>query len=265
MSNEIQIFQSERFGAVRTVAIDGEPWFVGKDVAAALGYENASKAIRDHVDTDDKKMGVQNVTPSIRDSLGREQYPTFINESGVYALVFGSKLPGAKEFKRWVTSEILPTIRRHGAYMTPETIEKVLADPDTIIRLATELKEARRERDALSEKIEEDKPKVLFADSVTAAETSILIFDLAKLLRQNGVEIGGKRLFQWMRDNKFLISRKGSDYNMPTQRAMELGLFEIKETVITHADGHITVCKTPKISGRGQVYFVNKFLAKNDA
>lgn len=258
MNDEIQIFQSERFGAVRTVAIDGEPWFVGKDVAEALGYSNPRDALYKHVDPEDK--GVAKC-----DTPGGAQELTVINESGVYALVFGSKLPGAKEFKRWVTSEILPTIRRHGAYMTPETIEKVLADPDTIIRLATELKEARRERDALSEKIEEDRPKVLFADSVTAAETSILIFDLAKLIRQNGVQIGGKRLFQWMRDNKFLISRNGSDYNMPTQRAMELGLFEIKETTISHADGHISVNKTPKVTGKGQIYFVNKFLAKSKA
>lgn len=262
MNNEIQIFDHEEFGQVRSVLRDGEPWFVGKDVASALGYSNASKAVITHVDEDDKQsLMVDFGADSQNGNVPTGQTKTtIINESGVYALVFGSKLPKAKEFKRWVTSEILPSVRKHGAYMTPETIEKVLTDPDTIIRLATDLKEAREERDALAEKIALDAPKVVFSDSVSASETSILVYELAKLIKQNGVDIGGKRLFEWLRENGFLCKRNGSDYNMPTQKAMEMGLFEIKETTINHADGHITVNKTPKITGKGQIYFVNKFL-----
>lgn len=259
---DLQIFKNPEFGAIRTIEKDGEPWFVGKDVAAALGYERPTKAILDHVDDEDKDE------VPIQDSIGRSQNTPIINESGLYSLVLSSKLPTAKKFKRWITSEVIPSIRKHGAYMTPDKLEEVLLKPDTLIQLAQNLKAEQEKRRALEAKVETDKPKVLFADSVEAAKTSILIGELAKLLKQNGINIGQNRLFQWLRQNGYLIRRQGSDYNMPTQRAMEMGLFEIKETTITHSDGHIHVSKTPKVTGKGQVYFVNLFLngrAKTDA
>ena len=273
---ELQIFKNPKFGEVRTVVIDDEPWFVGKDVAVALGYEKPTKAVSDHVDEEDKKMGPQNGAPSIKDSLGRDQYPVFINESGLYSLVLSSKLPTAKAFKRWVTSEVLPAIRKHGGYMTPEKVEEALLNPDVLIRLATELKEERNKNKALHDlTVEQDKhiarqndriatlePKGIFADSVSASDTTILIGELAKIIKQNGTDIGQNRLFQWMRDQKYLIGRKGTDYNMPTQKSMKLGLFTIKETTINHSDGHVSISKTPKVTGKGQIYFVNKFLRK---
>lgn len=252
--HELKIFESPEFGTVRTVTINGEPWLVGKDVAEALGYSNPRKAISDHVDAEDR--GVTKC-----DTLGGPQEMTIINESGLYALVLSSKLPTARRYKHWVTSEVLPSIRKHGLYATAETAERLLSDPDFVIRLFTEIKAEKEMRQQLEAEAAANAPKVLFADSVEASKTSILVFDLAKLIRQNGVDIGGKRLFAWMRDNGYLVRRKGADYNMPTQKAMEMGLFEVKETAITHADGHISVNRTPKVTGRGQVYFINKFLA----
>lgn len=251
---DLQIFKNPEFGEIRTIEKDGEPWFVGKDVAAALGYERPTKAILDHVDDEDKDE------VPIQDSIGRSQNTPIINESGLYSLVLSSKLPGAKQFKRWITSEVIPSIRKHGAYMTPDKLEEVLLKPDTLIQLVQNLKAEQEKRRALEVKMEEQKPKVLFAESVEAAKTSILIGELAKLLKQNGINIGQNRLFKWLRNNGYLIRRQGSDYNIPTQRAMEMGLFEIKETTITHSDGHIHVSKTPKVTGKGQVYFVNLFL-----
>ena len=186
---------------------------------------------------------------------------TVINESGLYSLILSSKLPNAKKFKHWVTSEVLPSIRKHGAYMTPETLEQALTSPDFLIKLATELKTEKEKRQALEVQAEENKPKVLFADAVSVSNTSILVGDLAKIIKQNGVNIGANRLFAWLRDNGYLIKRKGNDYNMPTQYSMDLKLFEVKETVITHSDGHTSISKTPKVTGKGQQYFVNKFLA----
>lgn len=252
--HELKIFESPEFGTVRTVTINGEPWLVGKDVAEALGYSNPRKAISDHVDAEDR--GVTKC-----DTLGGPQEMTIINESGLYALVLSSKLPTARRYKHWVTSEVLPSIRKHGLYATAETAERLLSDPDFVIRLFTEIKAEKEMRQKLEAEAAANAPKVLFADSVEASKTSILVFDLAKLIRQNGVDIGGRRLFAWMRDNGYLVRRKGADYNMPTQKAMEMGLFEVKETAITHADGHISVNRTPKVTGRGQVYFINKFLA----
>ncbi len=258
---DLQIFNSPEFGAIRTIEKDGEPWFVGKDVAAALGYEKPTDAVRKHVDVEDRGISKME-TPS------GAQETTIINESGLYSLVLSSKLPTAKKFKRWVTSEVIPSIRKHGGYLTPDKLEEVLLKPDTLIQLAQNLKAEQEKRMALEVKMEEQKPKVLFAESVEAAKTSILIGELAKLLKQNGINIGQNRLFEWLRNNGYLIRRQGSDYNMPTQRAMEMGLFEIEETTITHSDGHIHVSKTPKVTGKGQVYFVNLFVsgrAKIDA
>ncbi len=252
---DLQIFRNESFGEIRTLNIDGEPWFVGKDVADILGYTNTPKAIRDHVDDEDK------LTERIVLS-GQNREVILINEGGLYSLILSSKLPSAKQFKRWVTNEVLPSIRKHGIYATAETAERLLNDPDFMIRTFTVLKEEREKNVALQNKIEQDKPKVLFADAVSTAKTSILVGELAKLLKQNGVEIGGTRLFAWLRENGYLIKRNGTDYNMPTQYSMELGLFEIKETSITHSDGHVTVQKTPKVTGKGQAYFVNKFIGE---
>ena len=258
---DLQIFNSPEFGAIRTIEKDGEPWFVGKDVAAILGYGDTDQALRKHID-DEVKLTRR------FDGSGQNRQMTIINESGLYSLVLSSKLPTAKKFKRWVTNEVIPSIRKHGAYMTPDKLEEVLLKPDTLIQLAQNLKAEQEKRRALEVKMEEQKPKVLFAESVEVAKTSILIGELAKLLKQNGINIGQNRLFEWLRNNGYLIKRQGSDYNMPTQRAMEMGLFEIKETTITHSDGHIHVSKTPKVTGKGQVYFVNLFVsgrAKIDA
>lgn len=253
MANELQIFNNPEFGQIRTLDESGAVLFCGSDVAKALGYTNPSKALSDHC---------KGVTKRYAPTKSGTQEMSFIPESDLYRLVFGSKLPSAEKFTDWVTREILPSVRRHGAYMTPEVIERTLMDPDYIIQLATTLKEERHKRKALEAQAEADKPKVLFADSVASSQTSILVGELAKLLRQNGVDIGGTRLFRWLRENGYLIRRSGSDYNMPTQRSMELGLFKIKETAITHADGTVTVSKTVKVTPKAQIYFVNKFLGE---
>lgn len=251
--NNLQIFNSPDFGQIRTIQQNGEPWFVGKDVAKILGYERADNAIRNHVDDEDKLM--HQISAS---GQNREMY--IINESGLYSLILSSKMPKAKEFKRWVTSEVIPAIRKHGGYLTPDKIEQALTDPDTIIKLATTLKEERAARQQAEANLQAAKPKVLFAAAVSASDSTILIGDLAKILKQNGYNTGQKRLFQWLRDNGYLIKRQGADYNSPTQRSMELGLFRVKETPIIHADGHVTVNKTVKVTPKAQIYFANKFL-----
>lgn len=254
---DLQIFNSPEFGAIRTIEKDGEPWFVGKDVATALGYKDTVNALKSHVDTEDK--GGWQITTQFGD-----KETTIINESGLYSLVLSSKLPTAKKFKRWVTNEVIPSIRKHGAYMTPETLEKVLLSPDTLMQLAQNLKDEQEKRKALEAQIESQKPAVLFTGAVETSKTSILIGELAKMLKQNGVNIGQNRLFEWLRQNGYLIKRNGTDYNMPTQRSMDMGLFEIKETTINNPDGSIKISKTPKVTGKGQVYFINLFLNKEE-
>ena len=241
--NDLQLFNNPEFGAVRAVEVDGEPWFVGKDVAQALGYNDTDQALRKHVDDEDK------LTRRF-DGSGQGRSMTTINESGLYSLVLSSKLPGAKKFKRWVTAEVLPTIRKTGGYQLPKDY------PSALRALA----DATEKLLAVETENEANKPKVLFADAVSTAKTSILVGELAKLLKQNGVDIGQNRLFGWLRENGFLIRRNGTDFNMPTQKSMDLGLFEIKETVVSHADGHTSVNKTPKVTGKGQQYFVQRFL-----
>ena len=252
--NELKVFNNNEFGDVRVVEVDNEPWFVGKDVAEILGYSNPRKALIDHVDNEDK--GVTKC-----DTLGGIQEITTINESGLYSLILSSKLPNAKKFKKWVTNEVLPSIRKHGAYMTDNTLEEALTSPDFLIRLATELKNEKEARKKAEDKIAEDKPKVLFAEAVNASSTSILIGDLAKILKQNGYDTGQKRLFEILRNKGFLM-KTGSSKNMPTQKAMEMGLFEVKETTINNPDGSIRVTKTTKVTGVGQPFFINMFLAK---
>ena len=248
--NELEIFNNPEFGQIRATEINGEPYFVGKDIAEALGYTNPQKAIRDHVDEEDKTL---NESFTVNGTMA-----VLISESGVYSLVFGSQLPKAKEFKHWVTSDVLPTIRKHGAYATPATIESIIADPDNGIKLLTALKEEQEKRKALQTQIAEQKPKVIFAEAVSASKTSILIGDLAKILKQNGIDIGQKRLFSWLRDNGYLI-KGGSSKNMPTQRAMDMGLFVVKEGSYVNGEGVNITTKTTKLTGKGQIYFINKF------
>lgn len=251
--NEIQEFYFNG-DAVRTLLRDNEPYFVGKDVAEILGYSNPRDALSKHVDSDDK--GVAKC-----DTLGGTQQTTIINESGLYSLILSSKLPKAKEFKHWVTSEVLPTIRKHGAYMTDAKAAAIVTDKGSLADLLQQAAEQLKRKDI---QIEQMKPKALFADAVSTSDTPILVGELAKILHQNGVSMGQNRMFRWLRDNGYLISKKGTSYNMPTQRAMELGLFKIKENAIAHSDGHVTITKTPKVTGKGQVYFVNKFVGEED-
>ncbi len=247
------IFKNEQFGEIRTIVKNDEIWFVGKDVATALGYSNPSNAVVTHVDDDDKTTYLNQVSGS-----NYKSKTAIINESGLYSLVLSSKLPTAKKFKRWITSEVLPSIRKHGGYLTQAKIEEVLLNPDTIIKLATDLKEERAKRVEVEKQLEINKPKVLFAEAVATAKTSILIGELAKLIKQNGYDIGQKRLFQYLRENGYLIKQKGSAYNSPTQKSMDMGLFEIKERTINHSD-HIEIVKTTKVTGKGQIYFINLF------
>lgn len=251
--NELRIFKNEQFGELKALEINDEPWFLGKDIAQILGYSNPHKAIRDHIDDEDKR------TERIVHPLGGEQETLFINESGLYSLVLKSNLPKAKPFKRWVTSEVLPTIRKHGAYMVDDVIERTLSDPDYLIQLATTLKEEKAKRQLAEAKILQDKPKVLFADSVETSSDSILIGELAKLISQNGYSIGQNRLFQWLREKGYLI-KSGENRNQPTQYSMELGLMGIKKRTIDNPDGSIRTTVTPKVTGKGQIYFINKFL-----
>lgn len=252
--NEITTFVNPNFGEVRTLEINGEIWFVGKDIAEILGYSNTRDALAKHVDTEDKDTVVIHDGSQSRNVIA-------INESGLYSLILSNKLPSAKEFKHWVTSEILPSVRRHGAFMTTETLEQVLTSPDFLIRLVTELKNEKEKNDILARKIYEDKPKVIFANAVNASSTAILIGELAKILKQNGVlNMGQNRLFTYLRNHGYLIKINRTDFNMPTQKSMEMGLFEIREHVVKRSDGSIISSKTVRVTGKGQIYFVNLFL-----
>lgn len=250
--SEIKIFENPEFGTVRTMEIDDIVWFVGKDVAEILGYDRPDNAIRSHVDSDDKLMHQISASGQMRNMV-------IINESGLYSLILSSKLPSAKKFKHWVTSEVLPSIRKHGAYMTDETFEQALQDPDKLIRILTNLKNERAKRKELESKIESDRPKVNFANAVVGSDSVISIGGLAKLLRQKGVDTGQNRLFRWMRDNGYLI-KTGSDRNDPKQKYLDMGLFEIKEYALKNQDKPYMIKKTTKVTGKGQKYFINKIL-----
>nr|DAO59495.1 MAG TPA: repressor domain protein [Caudoviricetes sp.] len=247
--NELQIFQNAEFGSVRSTMINEEPFFVGKDVAEILGYTNASKALADHVDEEDKLNN--NSLPSLGQRGG-----WLINESGLYSLILSSKLPTAKRFKKWVTSEVLPAIRKTGGYQAPAPQGKEL--------LALAVLEAQKTIEAQNQAIDRMRPKEIFADAVKASDSSILIGDLAKLLRQNGVDTGQKRLFEQLRNEGYLM-KTGSSRNMPKQRYVADGLFQIKETVISNPDGSVRMTKTTKVTGKGQQYFLNKYLKKEAA
>lgn len=252
MNNEIQRFEfkGESLRALTNMA--GEPWFVLKDCMSILDLGNPTETVKMF---DDDEFS----TTEVIDSIGRRQQAYIISEPGLYRLVMRSRKPEAKEFQRWVTHEVLPSIRKHGAYMTESTLEKAVTEPDFLIRLATQIKQERAEKEKAQAQVERMRPKALFADAVETSKTSILVGDLAKVLKGNGVDIGGTRLFAWLRDNGWLM-KTGSSRNMPTQKSMELGLFEIKETTVVHSDGHTTINKTPKVTGKGQTFFVNKFL-----
>lgn len=251
--NDLHIFKNAEFGEIRTVIIENEPWFVGKDVAVILGYADPNKAIAMHVDEDDK------LNDKSASSLG-QRGGWLIKESGLYSLILSSKLASAKRFKKWVTSEVLPSIRKNGGYIAGQ---EHLSDDELMAKAVLVAQKKIEERDKVIEeqrlKIEADKPKTIFADAVSASNTSILIGDLAKLICQNGVQTGQKRLFEWMRENGYLI-KSGSSRNMPTQKAADMGLFEVKETTITNPDGSVRVTRTTKVTGKGQQYFINKFL-----
>lgn len=245
--NELQVFQNDQFGQVRTVQNDGQPWFVAADVCRALELGQVTNTIR-RLDEDEKALiSIKGI------SRGNDQV-SIINEPGLYTLVIGSRKPEARAFKRWITHEVIPSIRKSGGYISGQ---ENMTDAEL---LSKALLVAHRQIEARDAQIEAMTPKALFADAMSASKTSILIGDLAKLLKQNGCDIGQKRLFAWMRDNGYLIRQKGASYNSPTQRSMDMKLFEVKESTITHADGHITINRTAKVTGKGQQYFINKFL-----
>lgn len=256
--NEIQIFNSSEFGEIRTAIVKEEPMFCLVDVCKALDIT--------HVTDVKKRLKPDGVgTAEVIDRLGRKQTAIFINESNLYKTIFQSRKESAEQFTEWVTSEVLPSIRKNGGYIAGQ---ESLSDEELLANavLVAQRKIAERDRviQQQEEKIEEMKPKAIFADAVSSSETSILIGDMAKLLRQNGVEIGQKRLFEWLRNKSYLVKRKGSDWNMPTQRSMEMGLFEIKETHHIDGNGCNITKRTPKVTGKGQVYFINKFLGENE-
>lgn len=242
--NELQLFNFEN-NQVRTLLINDEPWFVGKDVAQILGYSNPRDALSKHVDDEDKN------SVAIRDGNKGNPNQTVINESGVYALVFGSKLPSAKRFKHWVTSEVLPQIRKTGSYASPQLTGEEL--------MAKALIEANSVLARQSKQLEEQKPKVLFADSVIASKGSILVRELAKLIKQNGYDIGEKKLYRWLREKGYICKNSTE----PTQMAMNLGLFEIVVRTIERGDAPPRATRTTKVTGKGQVYFINKLCNSN--
>lgn len=253
--NNLKIFENEQFGEIRTIIDEQEePWFVGKDIAEVLKYKRTADALKVHVDEEDKGVG-EIQTP------GGKQRMTIINESGLYSLIFSSKMEKAKEFKRWVTSEVLPAIRRDGGYISVnkgDTEDDILARAMIIANKRIEsLKLESKKKDQI---IDEQKPKVLFANTVATSKDSVLVGGLAKILKQNGVDIGANRLFEWLRQEGFLCKSKGENWNAPTQRSMEQGLFEIKVRTINNPDGSTKITRTPKVTGKGQIYFINKFL-----
>jgi len=254
--NELQIFNSPEFGDIRTVEIDGKPYFVANDVARALGYVETAKAIRTHC---------KGVSEMDIPSKGGIQCMKVIPEGDIYRLIVRSKLPSAEKFETWVFDEVIPSIRKNGGYIVGQ---ETLSDEELMAKAILVAKKKIAERDKIIEKqrlkIEADKPKTIFADVVSTSHTSILIGDLAKLICQNGVQTGQKRLFQWMRDNGYLM-KSGASYNMPMQRYIEQGLFEVKESSVQNPDGSVRVTRTTKVTGKGQLYFINKFLGNEMA
>lgn len=251
LATDIQIFKNEQFGQIRVVERDGEPWFVAVDICGALDIANSRDALT-RIDEDEKGV-------ALTDTLGGAQEVAVVNEPGLYSLVLGSRKSEARAFKRWITHDVIPAIRKTGMYATPATVEAMLANPDTMIQVLQAFKDEREQRLALETRVVADTPKVAFADAVETSTDSCLVGQLAKIIRQNGYEIGANRLFEYLRKEGYLC-RAGSNRNMPTQRSMEAGWFEVKESVLENPDGSIRVVRTPKVTGKGQIYFVNKFL-----
>jgi anti-repressor protein len=243
---------------LRIVEQNNEPWFLLNDLVKILGLSN-SRMVKSRLDDD-----VSSTYP-IKDSLGRTQQATFVNEDGLYDVILDSRKPEAKKFRKWITSEVLPSIRKTGGYVNNDElfIQTYLphADEQTKALFKTTLSTVRQQ----NEQIAAMKPKVLFADAVETSESSVLVGELSKILKQNGIDIGQNRLFKWLRDNGFLIKKRGESFNLPTQRSMEMGLFEIKKRTINNPDGSIRTTRTPKVTGKGQIYFVNKFLSEKEA
>ena len=249
--NDMKIFENSEFGAVRVVDVNVEPWFVARDVASALGYVDTTQAIRMHCEKANDFRGVEMTATATPMKI--------IPEEDVYALIFGSHLESAKQFRRWICDEVLPAIRKHGGYLTPAKLEEALTDPDTIIRLATNLKAEREKRQALEAQAAADRPKVVFAESIEVAKTSILVGEMAKLIKQaTGCDMGQNRFFEWLRANGYL-HKGGSARNMPTQRCIDAGWMEIKEGTRIGSSGECHITRTPKVTGKGQIYFVNLF------
>lgn len=246
----IEIFKNDRFGEVRVAGTSENPLFCLADVCKILGLR---------VDAVQSRLTDAPIRIGVTDSIGREQQMNFVNEKNLYKVIMRSDKPQAEPFQDWVCGEVLPSIRKHGAYMTNDTLEKALTSPDFLIQLATNLKEEQQKRIEAEQKIRSDAPKVLFADAVSTSRRSCLIAELAKILQQNGIKIGQNRLFEWLRKNGYLC-QKGQYYNQPSQKSMELGLFEIKQTTINKPDGSVLVSTTTKVTGKGQIYFVDKFL-----
>ena len=251
LATDIQIFKNEQFGQIRVVERDGEPWFVAVDICGALDIANSRDALT-RIDEDEKGV-------ALTDTLGGAQEVAVVNEPGLYSLVLGSRKSEARAFKRWITHDVIPAIRKTGMYATPATVEAMLANPDTMIQVLQAFKDEREQRLALETRVVADAPKVAFADALETSTDSCLVGQLAKIIRQNGYEIGANRLFEYLRKEGYLC-RAGSNRNMPTQRSMEAGWFEVKESVLENPDGSIRVVRTPKVTGKGQIYFVNKFL-----
>ena len=256
--NELQVFQNSKFGDLEILIIEGKEWFPAIQVAETLGYSNPRDAVERHT----KKRGV--VKHDVIDKLGRKQNKKFIDEGNLYRLITRSKLPQADEFEEWVFEDVLPSIRKHGLYATDNVIENTLNNPDYIINILTEYKKEKEHNLVLEQQVKENKPKVLFADSVAGSDNSILVGELAKLLKQNGVDVGQNRLFKWLRNNGYLIKKSGESYNLPTQRSMDLEILDIKKRVINNPDGSSKITRTPKVTGKGQQYFINKFLSKEN-
>lgn len=248
--NELQIFKSEKFGEIEILVENGKEYFPATEVAKILGYKDPNKAINTHC----KKDGW--VIRPVIDRLGRTQEKKFINEGNLYRLITKSNLPQAEVFESWVFDEVLPSIRKTGMYATDE----LLNNPDLAIKAFTRLKEEQEKRMQLEKQIEDQAPAVAFANSLSVSDDCILVREMAKLLKQKGINTGEERLFKYFRANGYLISKKGSDWNLPTQKSMNLGLFVIKEGTRQSASEGVKITKTPKITGKGQQYFINKFL-----
>ena len=258
--DEMQVFKSEQFGQVRTVEQDGQTWFVAADVCRVLDIQNVTQAIS-RLDEDERAML----------NIGRLGEINVVSESGLYTLVLGSRKQEAKAFKRWITHEVIPAIRAHGGYLTPQKIEEALLNPDTLIRLAQDLKQERAQRleaqaktDVLEERAREDAPKVHFAEAVESSKDDILIGEMAQILAQNGVKTGERRLFETLRKDGYLKKSKGADWNMPTQRSIELGVMRIVKRTVILPSGREEIRRTTKITGKGQVYFLDRYTQTAD-